>query len=491
MKNLNFKSFYIFNPDLRSKKRKPSEDEVQNIKILYYFPKEEDGLIKRSNTGIIEGTLGFLCEFEQKDDNFIYVELQKYFYIAKKFEENFYLTFILEKSPESQSNTENFNSNLETKKKWFKIFMDNFYDMFTLWNGNLKSIFFSDNLFSDPNKPAKILQKEIISDKEKFDIREDEEKYPKLYHIITDFLFSYKENLSFNKIPFLNNILYFPLTETSFTKILLSTQRLSEKLSEMKYISIVYKGYLLHNDCPLDTFSLLFNTFFSNLDGSYKFQNFSKPDFVLTNTVYSNDFESHLKYDKKHKSDFRKGFEMQQISHILGIQKQNVSNYNLFIPKIFLKENNSFFKLVLFHFNGLFFFIFLKEDFNYFSKIHSLINIEKWVKRYFEDHISILENLYVHKFTKNDTNNFAYFNNSNRSIKLSSNFFQKKTKIIEAEKFSTLIKIIRCNYHNEISAITKLKSYYVYFLISKLTTYYIPTISKVSIVMLLNYFNSN
>ena len=70
----------------------------------------------------------------------------------------------------------------------------------------------------------------------------------------------------------------------------------------------------------------------------------------------------------------------------------------------------------------------------------------------------------MHKFTKNDTNNFAYFNNSNRSIKLSSNFFQKKTKIIEAEKFSTLIKIIRCNYHNEISAITKLKSYYVYFL---------------------------
>lgn len=533
MKKLNIKSFYIFNPNLHSKKRKPTEDEMQNAKILYYYPNNEDEIIKRSNTGIIEGTLGFLNEFEENDDDFIYVELFKHIYISKKFEENFYLTFILEKSKDNQSNIDYYNHNIESKKQWHKLFLENFYQMLILWHGNLKSIFFSKNLFDDfinanvntsngtnsagnsssnlnpigekmrllnnksqsannlltressnsslrnsngffnnsntsnfNNNPNNYINNEVIDVNTlslKYDIREHHEKYKNLEAILNDFLLGYKENMIFNRIPLLENILYFPLTEMTYTKILLASQRLNEKLSDMKYISVIYKGYLLHNDCPLDSFSLIYNSFFSNLDGSPKYTGFSKPNYLISQTIYTSDLDNN-NANEKVKSDFRKSFENPNNSFLLGIQKININNYHLFIPKIFLKQKNEYVKLVVYNFNGLIIFIYLADNFNYYSKLNVLINLEKWIKRYFDDHLNILENLYMQKLAKVDLNSFSYFNNANKSIKLSSNFYQKKSKLIDMEKLATLIKIFRYNYNNNVSAITKLKSYYVYYL---------------------------
>lgn len=548
MKKLNIKSFYIFNPDLRSKKRKPTEDETQSVKILYYYPNNEDIIIKRSNTGIIEGTLGFLNEFEEKDDDFLYVELFKHIYISKKFEENFYLTFVLEKSKDNQSNINYYHHNLESKKRWHKIFLDNFYQMLVLWHGSLKSIFFSENLFNDfintnintqhnansnlnisnANRASNVnnltdnarislnrtssisanyvnlvsnenssntvnsgllnsnpnanndlntnlhknINYTIFPENEfvnanlyslKFDIREKPDKYKQLEGILNDFLIGYKENLYYNRIPLLENILYFPLTEMTYTKILLASQRLNEKLSDIKYVSVVYKGYLLHNDCPLDSFSLIYNSFFSNLDGSPKYTGFSKPNYLISQTIYSSDLESNLANEKV-KSDFRKSFENANNSYLLGIQKININNYHLFIPKIYIKSKNEYVKLVVYNFNGMIIFIYLNENFNYFMKLNTLINLEKWIKRYFDEHLNILENLYLQKLAKIDLNSFSYFNNANKSIKLSSNFYQKKSKFIDIDKLATFIKIFRYNYQNNVSALTKLKSYYVYYL---------------------------
>ena len=46
------KSLFIFDPNLHPNIRKPSDDEVQDYKLLYYYPDFEDIHIKRSNTGI-------------------------------------------------------------------------------------------------------------------------------------------------------------------------------------------------------------------------------------------------------------------------------------------------------------------------------------------------------------------------------------------------------------------------------------------------------
>ena len=86
MEKLSFISCFIFNPNLKPLVKKPSDDEKQDAKLLIYYPSCEELLIKRSNMGIIEGTIQFNHSFnkmkEQKvskkdkfNDEFLLTEL--------------------------------------------------------------------------------------------------------------------------------------------------------------------------------------------------------------------------------------------------------------------------------------------------------------------------------------------------------------------------------------------------------------------------------
>jgi hypothetical protein len=108
----------------------------------------------------------------------------------------------------------------------------------------------------------------------------------------------------------------------------------------------------------------------------------------------------------------------------------------------------------------------LDENFNYSIKINSLIKLEKWMKRYFEEELPILENLYIQKTAKSDTFTFAYINNFNRSLKLSSNLYNKKTKSIEKDKMDLITNIFKTNFNLNHSSIMKIKGSYIYFLTS-------------------------
>ena len=72
MEKLSFKSCFIFNPNLKSNKKKPTDDEKQDAKLLIYYPSCEEILVKRSNMGIIEGTILFNHSFNNvKEKNVI------------------------------------------------------------------------------------------------------------------------------------------------------------------------------------------------------------------------------------------------------------------------------------------------------------------------------------------------------------------------------------------------------------------------------------
>ena len=117
MDSLKIRELFIFNTKLKSPKKKPSDDEAQDAKLLYYFPENIEILVKRSNMGIVEGTLSFMQAFEKIDSNFLYTDLNKTYFIADGFEDDFMIGFILDKE---NSKTFNKYENLETKKNWLK-----------------------------------------------------------------------------------------------------------------------------------------------------------------------------------------------------------------------------------------------------------------------------------------------------------------------------------------------------------------------------------
>jgi len=51
MDNLTLKSLFIFDPTLRPNLKKAIDDQVQDFKLLYYYPITENIHVKRSNSG--------------------------------------------------------------------------------------------------------------------------------------------------------------------------------------------------------------------------------------------------------------------------------------------------------------------------------------------------------------------------------------------------------------------------------------------------------
>ena len=112
MDSFSLKSCFIFSPSLKPKKEKPTDDEIQDAKLLIYYPSSEENLIKRSNMGIIEGTLHFVNQFGNSEniiDKLLFTELDKFYYIAYKIEKEIYIALVLEKKRKNFFNFSIFN----------------------------------------------------------------------------------------------------------------------------------------------------------------------------------------------------------------------------------------------------------------------------------------------------------------------------------------------------------------------------------------------
>ena len=130
-------TIFIFNSTLKSPKTKPSDDEVQDAKLLYYYClRDEEILIKRSNLGIIEGTMSFMESFEKTNEKFLFTELNNFYFIANCYENDFIICFITKKN-----NNYSPYENIDTKKNWLKSFLNNFYNLFTLYHNSLIDFF--------------------------------------------------------------------------------------------------------------------------------------------------------------------------------------------------------------------------------------------------------------------------------------------------------------------------------------------------------------
>ena len=255
MDTLKIRELFIFNTKLKSPKKKPSDDEAQDAKLLYYYPESTEVLVKRSNIGIVEGTLSFMQAFEKVDSNFLYTELNKTYFIADGFEDDFMIGFILDKE---NSKTFNKYENLNIKKKCLKELLNNFYNTFLLFHNKLSEFFLSKE---NPYINLGMSNEKIF--------------------MLNDFVQNYFAFIETLKIPIINNLQYFTMNTNLQSGLNLAIQKLTEKMPNLKMTSIIYKGKLLHNQLPFEVISILYNIFFSSYECTPKYNTFSDPYFDI------------------------------------------------------------------------------------------------------------------------------------------------------------------------------------------------------------------
>ena len=184
-----------------------------------------------------------------------------------------------------------YNDNINTKKKWLKLLLDHFYDLFSLFHVSLSEFFL--------NKEHPDINDSIPENK---------------LNIIKDFILSFKKYFEQEiKLPFINNVQYFPMTNTFQQAVFLSVQRLHEKLPEIAMSSIIYEGKIIHNQLPFDSFSLLYNLFCNFYNNKSKLNQFdTNPPSQIIQTINIDSNQMNEQNQNMNKSPFRKMFKLNQ-----------------------------------------------------------------------------------------------------------------------------------------------------------------------------------
>jgi len=522
MYSFKIRELFIFNTNLKSPKKKPSDDEAQDAKLLYYYPENTEILVKRSNIGIIEGTLSFMQAFEKVDSNFLLTELDKTLFIAEGYEENFMVGFILDKE-----NVKTFNKyeNLDTKKKWFKELLDNFYNTFVLFHNKFYE-FFLDKENPYVNNGLK---------KEKL-------------FMLNDFIMNYFTFIENMKLPILNNLQYFTMNTNLESELLLAVQRLTEKIPNLKMTSIIYKGKLVHNQLPFSAISILYNIFFSAYECTNKYTKFNNPvlkqhfieklennnDSKNENNINKNDKkeekkeekkietkeenkeekkeeqkeetkdekneekkekneiiiekekteendikeenkeENEIKEENKTEGEKQENFEPSPYRKILNIKSvknqfltgvlidpTEPNHYDIFIPKIYIKELDfEEYSMIIYLTQGILFFLFFDKDFIIENQIEHITKIPTRITKYFR---AQFDNIIKLDRPNLDPNIFCYKNENNKCLKFSG-FIKKNLNTFDWKLFESIQKAFFINGDTDMTSIAKIKGFYVYFM---------------------------
>ena len=544
MDSLKIRELFIFNTKLKSPKKKPSDDEAQDAKLLYYYPEDTEILVKRSNIGIVEGTLSFMQAFEKIDSNFLYTELNKTYFIANGYENDFMIGFILDKE-----NLKTFNKyeNLDTKKKWLKELLNNFYETFILFHNKLSEFFL--------NKENPYVNLGLPNDK---------------IFMLRDFINNYFKFFEAIKIPIIDNLQYFTMNSNFQSGIILALQRLAEKMPNLKMSSIIYKGKVIHNQLPFEIISILYNLFFSSYECTPKYNTFSNPTLQDLTTIkveeknpekpaknkkdtkkepkkytkveqkkdikkenkeeikkenkeeIKNENKEETKNENKEEikneinvenkneenktenneekkesenkikeenceetekkenneikeensekyktSPYRKVFNINdsKLEFLTGIEKDinSENNYNIFIPKLFIKELEEEFKMIIYLTNGVMFFLFFDKNFEIINQIEQIEKIPKRINNYFKEQFDFIKDL--EKSISSENNTFCYKNFCNKSLKFSGFVNRKNNNIFDWKLYELLQKILFINGDTEMTSLSKVKGgFYIYYI---------------------------
>ena len=363
--------------------------------ILYFYPQN---LSEKTISPIIdfiqECTILSNYFSEDSNDNLILINTINTCYLSKKYEEK-YLTMSIRKEKKSTD----FFHNIEINRHYFKKLIDHLYESLILYN----------NTFSDLFNPIKNKNFSVNASR------------------LNEFIRNYIEIIENIKLPIVDFLQYFPLSDVDFTNIISSLQSLNEKLPEMKFSSVFFKGFLVYNELPLDTISILHNKYYSNTNQNQVF-NFKS---LIT-------------------SDFFSQNSLEDCIISLYIKNKNMYEEVKFLP---------------FYVEGFLLFLFFKSNVNLQNLFNKCKKLEKWVKKYFKQNIEVLNKNYSQILPKKDNLNFFYLNHSNKSIKISTFYFSKE-KILDEKKFENINFLFRNCSHKKNSSLTNLNQSFFYFNIS-------------------------
>jgi hypothetical protein len=184
--------------------------------------------------------------------------------------------------------------------------------------------------------------------------------------------------------------------------------------------------------------------------------------------------ENEIKEENKKEEEKQEKFDPSPYRKILNIKSvknqfltgvlidpTEPNHYDIFIPKIYIKELNfEEYSMIIYLTQGILFFLFFDKDFIVEKQIDHITKIPTRITKYFRtqfDNIIKLDRPNV------DPNIFCYKNENNKCLKFSG-FIKKNLNTFDWKLFETIQKAFFINGDTDMTSIAKIKGFYVYFI---------------------------
>ncbi|KAF8821053.1 hypothetical protein IE077_002505 [Cardiosporidium cionae] len=216
-------AFFISDPSRKPQKPKSTEEDVQDAKLIYYHPSYKVIEEKRRQVGMIEGLATFTESFAGPSNPLESIHTKQHILVVKQWEPNIWITLV-SRNPQSITMKGNSVSEVlwhegDTQETFLMAILKNLCAFFVLLHGSIRHY---------------ILENRIDA----------------LTDLLEDFIPAFFETVDTDKISLyneLNGFYYGPISQKTFLSIQSFVHRLKDAFSTIRYVSLLFDGYLIYN----------------------------------------------------------------------------------------------------------------------------------------------------------------------------------------------------------------------------------------------------
>lgn len=376
-------AFFIFNPSLVPETPKPSEEELQDAKIIYYSPSCAPIEEKRSQVGMIEGLISFTAMFSGEEGGPLrHIRTKQLAFSVMEVEPRIWMVLVMRHAmaADGQSDEDSLY------EKTLQAVLRNCYNVFRLLHGEIEAFIKAQSMH-------------------------------KLFDLLEDFVPAFLETVVASDLGIfqeLEGFHYSPVERNTCVSIHCFLDKLQEQFACVRHATLLYNAHLVYTNLPLDDMRVLYS-YLVAFNGAVSSQKLNKPPFGRIPTAASQPGGG--------SSSFGRAFLLtEEEDFLMGMSRRAPNGPpSIFVPAVHLNAGVG--QLVALTYKSIMLVLILDEDVQVDARL--LESLRDSCNAASGDGLSLAElqpliaPQYKEIMEQEDEYRFVYYNHTNHALRLS------------------------------------------------------------------------
>lgn len=382
-------AFFIFNPSLVPKEPKPTEEAIQDAKIIYYSPSCAPIEEKRSQVGMVEGLISFTAQFSGPEGPLRHIRTKQLAFSVLEVEPQIWMVLVMRHAMVNAETRPAGEQKLDEDglpESTLQAILQNCYNVFRLLHGEVQAFVKAQSMH-------------------------------KLFDLLEDFVPAFLETVDasdFGIFQELDGFHYGPVERNTCVSIHCFLDKIQEHFPSIRHAALLYNAHLVYTNLALSDMRVLYS-YLVSFNGAVSSHKLNRPPFGRIPTAASQPGGG--------SSSFGRAFLLsEEDDFLLGVSRRPSSGpASLFVPALHLDAGRG--QLVALTFRGIMLVLIFDAEVHIDARL--LESLRDFCSRSSGDGLSLAElhplivPQYAQVMEQEDEYRFVYYNHTNHALRLS------------------------------------------------------------------------